>query len=170
MILETLRPTISNILSVGIGLAIGAFVAPVVYLAASDLWEARQIALLESGRILDTRWQVVDRTESTVSVHAWGIRYRSPECKFVGIEAMAISPEGAMRPTEIWRPGGEGPRGTLPAGKYDAGTWVVSLPSGYTGAVGVARYECRRGDLIVQARAVMFRVPPEVNDGPTQEQ
>ena len=167
MIPADLRPTISNMLSVGIGLVLGAVVAPVVYLAASDVWESRQIALLESAPILDTRWRVVERTESTVAVHAWGIRHRSPECTFVGIEAMAISPEGAMRPTEIWRPGGIGPRGTLPAGKYDAGTWVVSLPSGYAGALGVARYECTRGDLTVHTRAVMFRVPPESKDGPT---
>jgi len=163
----SLRPTAANILSVGIGLILGAVVAPVIYLAAADLWEARQIASLESGRILDTRWTVVERTESTVSVHAWGMRYRSPECRFVGIEAMAISPEGAMRPTEIWRPDGIGPRGTLPAGRYDAGVWVVALPPGYKGAVGVARYECSRGDLTAHTRAVMFRVPPESNDGPT---
>jgi hypothetical protein len=166
MILESLRPTISNFLSVGIGLFIGAFVAPVVYLAAADFRESRQIALLESGRILETKWKVVERTESTVAVHAWGIRHRSPECRFVGIEAMAVSPEGAMRPTDIWRPEGIGPRGTLPAGRYDAGVWVVALPPGYKGAVGVARYECSRGDLTVHTRAVMFRVPPESNDGP----
>jgi hypothetical protein len=165
----SLHPTAANILSVGIGLILGAVVAPVVYLAAADLWEARQIASLESGRILDTRWKVVERTESTVSIHAWGVRYRSPECKFTGIEAMAISPEGAMRPTEIWRPEGIGPIGTLPAGRYDAGTWVVSLPRGYAGASGIARYECRRGDVVVQTRALLFRVPPDVNDGATQE-
>jgi len=169
MIPQDLRPTVNNILSVGIGLILGAVVAPVVYVAASEMWEARQIADLESGRILEARWRVVERTESTVSVHAWGIRYRSPECRFIGIEAMAVSPEGAMRPTEVWRPGGIGPRGTLPAGPYDAGVWVVSLPPGYTGAVGVGRYECKRGDLTAHPGATMFRAPPEVNDGPAQE-
>jgi hypothetical protein len=161
-----LRPTVANILSVGIGLVLGAGVAPIAYLAASEAWDARQLADLEAGRILDARWRVVERTDSTVAVHSWGIRYRSPECKFTGIEAMAVSPEGAMRPTEIWRPEGIGPRGTLPAGPYDAGVWVVALPMGYTGAVGIGRYECKRGDLTAHPGATMFRVPPEASDAP----
>jgi hypothetical protein len=169
MIPADLRPTISNILSVGIGLALGAVVAPVVYLAASDAWESRQIALLESAPILDTRWRVVERTESTVSVHAWGIRYRSPECRRVGIEAVAIGPGSAMRPTEIWRSIGNGAIATVPAGKYDAGTWVVALPPGYFGAIAVALYECHHGDITASTRALLFRIPPEVNDATLEE-
>ena len=153
-----------TVVLIGTGLFIGAIIAPITYIAASEWWSAREIALLVSGRILDPRWEVVNRTENSISVHSWGMRYRSPECRFLGIEVMAISPKKVLRPTTVSRPGGIELQGTIPPGKYDTGVWTVELPSGYDGAIGVGLYECSKGDLTVQARATMFHIPPEVSD------
>ena len=74
-----------------------------------------------------------------------------------------------MRPTEIWRAIGNGAIATVPAGKYDAGTWVVALPPGYFGAIAVALYEFHHGDITASTRALLFRIPPEVNDATLEE-
>ena len=164
-LLAMLNPTTANLISVVAGLLFGALAAPIIYTHYTD-WRSRQeFVRLQTDRILDARWKVVRRTSSSISVSAWGIRYRSPECVFIGIEAVVVSPEGVAMPAVMSRPGGIGPRGTLPEGLYDAGVWTVELPVEPRSVIATARYECRSNGVVAYARAVLFHIPPETYDG-----